>query len=111
MFLDVEELCINTLLSVQKVMISDKHCFEMYGYDILIDEDLKPWLIEVNASPSISADTIQVRARVRTRVRAIPAAAADASLASRALAWRPSDAPTLWPRAPWPKRASGNSSP
>ena len=33
MFLDVEELCINTLLSVQKVMISDKHCFEMYGYD------------------------------------------------------------------------------
>jgi len=59
MFLDVEELCVNTLLSVQKVMISDKHCFEMYGYDILIDDNLKPWLIEVNASPSISADTIQ----------------------------------------------------
>ena len=59
MFADVEELCVNTLLSVQKVMISDKHCFEMYGYDILIDDQLKPWLIEVNASPSISADTIQ----------------------------------------------------
>ena len=59
MFSDVEELCTNTLLSVQKTMISDKHCFEMYGYDILIDDTLKPWLIEVNASPSISADTIQ----------------------------------------------------
>ena len=59
MFSDVEDLCISTLLSVQKIMISDKHCFEMYGYDILVDDTLKPWLIEVNASPSISADTIQ----------------------------------------------------
>jgi hypothetical protein len=32
---------------VQNVIINDRHCCEMYGYDIMIDDDLRPWLIEV----------------------------------------------------------------
>eukprot|EP00927_Polykrikos_kofoidii_P074103 TRINITY_DN70067_c0_g1_i1.p1 TRINITY_DN70067_c0_g1~~TRINITY_DN70067_c0_g1_i1.p1 ORF type:complete len:513 (-),score=66.54 TRINITY_DN70067_c0_g1_i1:140-1588(-) len=57
LFRAIQDVILFSLLSVQKVMIQDKHCFELYGYDIMISSDFKPWLIEVNASPSLSANT------------------------------------------------------
>lgn len=57
MFSDMHDLIIHTLLSVQRVIINDKHCFELYGFDLLMDDNLKPWLLEVNASPSLTAST------------------------------------------------------
>ncbi len=32
-------------------------CFELLGIDIMIDSNKKPWLLEVNHTPSFATDT------------------------------------------------------
>lgn len=55
LFQQVDDIFIKCLQSVQRIIINDKHCFELYGFDIMFDCNLKPWIIEVNASPSLTA--------------------------------------------------------
>ena len=56
-FQQIDEIFIKSLQSVQRIVINDKHCFELYGFDIMFDSSLKPWIIEVNASPSLTASS------------------------------------------------------
>jgi tubulin polyglutamylase TTLL1 len=58
---DIHWIVIHSLKAVQGVMTSDRHCFECYGYDVIVDSNLKPWLIEVNASPSLTYTTVSDR--------------------------------------------------
>ena len=57
LFEQFDNIYIASLKSVQSVMCNDKHCFELYGYDLMIDDDFKAWLIEINASPSLTTTT------------------------------------------------------
>lgn len=57
LFTEMHWLIVHSLKAVTPVMANDRHCFECYGYDIIIDVNLKPWLVEVNASPSLQSTT------------------------------------------------------
>lgn len=43
--------------SVVDIIVARKNSFEMYGYDFMIDNNFKAWLIEVNSSPSMEYST------------------------------------------------------
>nr|XP_057940999.1 probable tubulin polyglutamylase TTLL9 isoform X7 [Doryrhamphus excisus] len=42
LFKQMDNIFIGSLQSVQNIIINDKRCFELYGYDIMLDENLKP---------------------------------------------------------------------
>ena len=55
----IEDIIIKSLITVtkencQEISINKNNSlFELYGYDILIDESFRAWLIEVNINPSL----------------------------------------------------------
>lgn len=69
--IDTESLWQSMCLLIVKslVVVNDKIAnqpcnFELFGYDILFDQELKPWLIEVNSGPSLAREN-QLDIRVK----------------------------------------------
>ena len=64
-FENIEDIVVKTMISAESYMnngfqmfVSHKNaCFELLGFDVLIDENLKPYLLEVNLSPSLNCDS------------------------------------------------------
>jgi len=66
----IKDIIIDTFLSVKKKMNSNnrKNCFELFGFDFLLDEDFRTWLIEVNHNPLLGTPNPYMRRMVPNMV-------------------------------------------
>lgn len=68
LILEIEDLIIKTLIAVQPSLSHFYHscqpedvdngmCFEILGFDVMLDQKLQPWLLEVNHAPSFATES------------------------------------------------------
>jgi hypothetical protein len=53
----IKNIVIQSLESVSEEVAHRKNSCELYGYDLMVDSNYNPWLIEVNSSPDMCYTT------------------------------------------------------
>eukprot|EP00939_MAST-03C_sp_MAST-3C-sp1_P002190 g2190.t1 len=83
----IDECIIKSLLCADDHIKYQSCAFEVFGYDILIDSELRPWLVEVNASPSMGClndlDRRVKRALIRDTVALVDPLPVDVNVLRR----------------------------
>ena len=64
MWAKIETIILLTVIPLCSLIPDLDCCFELLGFDVMVDSNLKPWLLEVNSSPAMSMDS-QIDYRVK----------------------------------------------
>lgn len=61
----MKEIVVATILGTVDQVKGRRDSFEHIGYDMMVDENLNPWLIEINSSPAMDYSTPITRKLVK----------------------------------------------
>ena len=66
---EIQSLCVKTVLAGHYEMVSAYEaspvshysCYKLFGFDVIIDQNIKPWILEVNSFPSMFSHKVGER--------------------------------------------------